>query len=104
MSSEKKRKTADLLTICLKAGRAVKGFDSSMDAVKDGKAFCVLTACDASPKTLKEVDFVCEQYECPHLKTELAKDEMGRLCGKETAVIAVCDSGFADGFIKRIQK
>ena len=44
MNSEKKRKTADLLTICIKAGRAVKGFDSSMDAVRDGKAFCVLTA------------------------------------------------------------
>ena len=104
MNSEKKRKTADLLTICIKAGRAVKGFDSSMDAVKDGKAFCVLTACDASPKTLKEVDFVCDRYEIVHLRTELAKDEMGRLCGKETAVIAVCDEGFANGFIKKIQK
>lgn len=104
MNSEKKRKTADLLTICIKAGKAVKGFDSSMDAVKDGKAFCVLTACDASPKTLKEVDFVCGRYENVHLRTELAKDEMGRLCGKETAVIAVCDKGFADGFIKKIQK
>jgi hypothetical protein len=29
---------------------------------------------------------------------------MGRLCGKETAVIAVCDGGFADGFIKRLQR
>ena len=95
MNSEKKRKTADLLTICIKAGRAVKGFDSSMDAVKDGKAFCVLTACDASPKTLKEVDFVCGRYEIVHLR---------RLCGKETAVIAVCDEGFANGFIKKIQK
>lgn len=104
MNSEKKRKTADLLTICIKAGRAVKGFDSSMDAVKDGKAFCVLTACDASPKTLKEVDFVCGRYEIVHLRTELAKDEIGRLCGKETAVIAVCDEGFANGFIKKIQK
>ena len=61
MSSEKKRKTADLLTICIKAGKTVKGFDSSMDAVKEGKAFCVLTASDASPKTVKEVDFVCER-------------------------------------------
>lgn len=104
MSSEKKRKTADLLTICLKAGKAAKGFDSSMDAVKDGKAFCVLTACDASAKTLKEVDFVCGQYDTVHLHTGLAKEEIGQLCGKETAVIAVLDKGFADGFIKKIQK
>ncbi|MCR4887888.1 MAG: ribosomal L7Ae/L30e/S12e/Gadd45 family protein [Ruminococcus sp.] len=104
MNSEKKRKTADLLTICIKAGKTVKGFDSSMDAVKEGKAFCVLTASDASPKTVKEVDFVCGKYEVTVLATELEKAEMARLCGKETAVIAVCDKGFADGFIKKIQK
>lgn len=104
MSSETKQKTADLLSICFKAGKAVKGFDSAMDAVKDGKAFCVLTACDASPKTLKEVDFVCGKYDSVHLRTGLAKEEIARLCGKETAVVAVCDKGFADGFAKRIQK
>ena len=53
MNSEKKRKTADLLTICIKAGRAVKGFDSSMDVVRDGKAFCVLTAAEAKYDELK---------------------------------------------------
>ena len=104
MNSEKKRKTADLLTICNKARKTVKGYDSVVEAVKFGKAFCVMTACDASPKTLKEVDFVCGRYEVVHLRTELAKDEIGRLCGKETAVIAVCDEGFANGFIKKIQK
>lgn len=104
MNSEKKRKTADLLTICIKAGKTVKGFDSSMDAVKEGKAFCVLTASDASPKTVKEVDFVCGKYDVTVLATELEKAEMAHICGKETAVIAVCDKGFADGFIKKIQK
>ena len=104
MNSEKKRKTADLLTICIKAGRAVKGFDSSMDAVRDGKAFCVLTACDASAKTVKEVNFVCGKYDIPAYATELEKAEIARLCGKETAVIAVCDSGFAAGFEKIISK
>ncbi len=104
MSSEKKRKTADLLTICLKAGKCVKGFDSSEDAVKTGKAFCVLTASDASPRTLKEVGFICEKFGVPHLHTELEKSEMARLCGKETAVIAVCDKGFADGFAKKLKE
>ena len=104
MSSEKKRKTSDLLTICLKAGKSVKGFDSSMDAVKNGKAFCVLTASDASAKTVKEVNFVCGRYEVPAYATELEKTEIARLCGKETAVIAVCDRGFAAGFEKIISK
>lgn len=104
MNSEKKRKTADLLTICVKAGRTAKGFDSAADAVKSGKAHCVLTACDISQKTLKEAEFVCGKHNVPVLKTELTKAETGLLCGKETAVIAVCDKGFAAGFARIINK
>ena len=36
----------------------------------------------------------------PVYVTELSKEEMLNLCGKETAVIAVCDKGFAGGFGK----
>ena len=104
MSSEKKRKTADLLTICNKARKTIKGYDSVVEAVKFGKAFCVMTACDASPKTVKEAVFICERYEVPHIAAELTKDELGHLCGKETAIIAVTDKGFADGFIRISRK
>lgn len=100
MNSAKKRKTADLLTICLKAGKAVKGFDSAKESVLNGNAHCVLTACDVSPKTLKEVHFMCGKNSVPVIVTELAKAEIGVLCGKEIAVIAVCDKGFAEGFAK----
>ena len=98
MNSDQKKKTADLLGICLKAGKAVKGFDSVCEAVKDGKAACVLTACDASAKTVKEAEFIGKKYDVPVYGTALAKADLGRRCGKETAVIAVTDKGFADGF------
>lgn len=100
MNSGTKRKTANLLTICIKAGKAVKGFDSVCDAVKGGKAFCVLTASDASARTIKETGFVCSERNVPVYMTELSKEDMLELCGKETAVIAVCDKGFAGGFGK----
>ncbi|MBR5513982.1 MAG: ribosomal L7Ae/L30e/S12e/Gadd45 family protein [Ruminococcus sp.] len=100
MNSGKKQKTADLLTMCIKAGRVVKGFDSSREAVEGGKAFAVLTASDASEKTVKEVRFVCGKQDIPVIVTELEKAEIGRLCGKETAVMAICDKGFAGGFQK----
>lgn len=102
MNSAKKQKTADLLTICIKAGKAVKGFDSAKEYVLKGSAYCVLTACDTSPKTLKEVRFMCGKSDIPVLVTELEKSEIGALCGKDTAVIAVCEKGFADGFAKII--
>lgn len=94
------KKTANLLTMCIKAGKAVKGFDSACDAVKNGTAYCVLTASDASEKTVKEADFICKKFSVPVIRTGLSKEEIGSLCGKVTAVIAVCDKGFADGFIK----
>lgn len=100
MSLDKKRKTADLLGICLKAGKAVKGFDSACEAVKNGSAACILTASDASAKTVKEAGFIGGKYNVPVLVSELTKTELGTLCGKETAVLAVCDKGFAGAFIK----
>ncbi len=98
MNSDPKQKTADLLSICFKAGKAVKGFDSAADAVKNGNAFCVLLASDASAKTAKEADFICGKYSVPVVRTGLAKADIAKLCRKETAVIAVCDKGFADRF------
>ncbi|MBP3379503.1 MAG: ribosomal L7Ae/L30e/S12e/Gadd45 family protein [Ruminococcus sp.] len=100
MNLQRKRKTADLLSICFKAGKAVKGFDSMKEAVLNGDACCVLTAADASEKTVKEARFVCGKADIPVIAAELEKAEIGRLCGKDTAVIAVCDKGFAGGFGK----
>ena len=79
MNSEKKRKTSDLLSICIKAGKTVKGFDSMKEAVIKGTAACVLTASDASDKTVKETEFICGKYNLPVLKTELTKSDIGRL-------------------------
>jgi len=100
VNSQKKRKTSDLLSICIKAGKTVKGFDSVSESIKKGNVSAVLTACDASEKTVKEINFICGKYEVPVFSTELSKAEIGHYCGKDTAVIAVCDSGFAKGFEK----
>ena len=103
MNLEKNRKTADLLTICFKAGKAVKGFDPAIEALKKGMVYCIITALDASAKTVKEVEFSCDKYEAVHLPSGLSKDDIGRLSGKSAAVIAVCDKGFADGFAKLLR-
>ena len=100
MRLDLKKKTADLLGICLKAGKAVKGFDSACEAVTAHKAACILTASDASAKTVKEAEFIGGKYNVPVYQTPLSKDDIGKLCGKSTAVIAVTDKGFAEGFRK----
>ena len=59
-------------------------------------------ACDASAKTVKEAEFIGGKYNVPVYVTALEKTDIGKLCGKETAVIAVTDKGFAEGFRKII--
>lgn len=103
MNSEKTRKTADLLTVCFKAGKAVKGFDPAVESLKKGSAFCVITASDASAKTIKEAEFYCGRYGAAHLRSGLSKDDIKKLSGKSAAVIAVCDRGFAEGFAKLLR-
>ena len=44
MNSEQTKKTANLLTVCIKAGKTVLGFDAAVEAVKSKNAYCVLTA------------------------------------------------------------
>lgn len=98
MSSEQIRKISNLLTICIKAGKTVKGFDSVCTAMKENKIICVLAASDTSAKTLKETAFMCDKYSTRLVNIPITKEEIGRLCGKQTAVIGVCDSGFAAKF------
>ena len=77
---------------------------AGIEAAKNGTARCLLTASDASDKTVKEVEFYCGKYGIKHLRTELSKSDIGKLCGKDTAVLAVTDQGFTDGFEKIISE
>ena len=79
---KRNRKQSDLLSICIKAGKTVKGFDSVCEAVKNGKASCVLTASDASEKTLKEINFICGKYGVPVLERSFQKLKSVRLLRK----------------------
>ncbi len=97
--SLKKSKTSGLLTICKKAGKLTAGFDSVKQAMRDNKAFCVLVSSDISPKTLKEVMFFAEGRQTI-IHTDITTDEFYFLLGKNIAVIAVCDEGFAKRFIE----
>lgn len=98
MSSQ--QKIINLLTICIKAGKVVKGYDSVCGEIKKGSVSCVMTAADISPKSLKETAFICGKSGVKLLKTSLTKETIGLISGKQAAVIAVCDPGFARKFVQ----
>ena len=56
MNSVKARRTADLLSICIKAGRTVKGFDTAVEALK--------TMLEAAKEEFRN-SLNGEVYECP---------------------------------------
>lgn len=95
-------KIINLLTICRKAGKLIMGFDAVREAVAEGKISCILTASDLSPKSLKELNFYVSKAEAdiPIYNPEVTMEDLWRVSGKKTGIIAVCD----DGFKKAVEK
>jgi ribosomal protein L7Ae-like RNA K-turn-binding protein len=79
------------LGLCRKAGALAIGFDAVVEAMKKNKAKGVLTAIDISPKTLKEVKFYAEKYKIDIINISAEKDEIGKILGKNAAVLAITD-------------
>ena len=46
-----------MMSLCRKAGALTMGFDAVEDAVVKGKAWLVMTASDASPKTVQRLNY-----------------------------------------------
>lgn len=87
----------NLFTICEKSGNLLKGFDISKEAVTGGKAACVMVTSDLSPKTMKEVEFMCRNFpDIPVVNLPFVMDDIKNSIGRKTGVMAVCDKGFAD--------
>ncbi len=78
------------LSLCRKAGKLVMGFDAVEEAAVKGTAWLVLTAADASPKTVQRItrnvgDLV------DVLPTPLTMDRLAPLSRRPVAVFAVTD-------------
>jgi ribosomal protein L7Ae-like RNA K-turn-binding protein len=87
----------DLLGLAARARALVTGTDMTRQKVRDGEAFCVLVAADASPTQRKKVEPLVLARGIPCFIT-LTRDEIGAAIGK-APVSAV---GFThDRFAKR---
>ncbi len=98
----KQNKALSMLSIATKAGKTVTGEFSTEKAVKEGKAYLVVVASDASDNTKKKFNNMCDYY---HVAIKLFSDKVsiGNACGKEfRASLAVIDKGLANAVIKQI--
>ena len=95
-------KALSLLSLATKAGKTKSGEFMTEKEIKDGNAFLVIVADDASENTKKKFRNMCEFYEVP-LSFYADKDTLGHAMGKEfRASLAVVDAGFAKGIMKHL--
>lgn len=91
-----------MIGLATKAGKTVTGEFSTEKAVKEGKAYLVVVADNASDNTKKKFRNMCDYYQVT-IKLFSDKDALGNACGKEfRASLAVTDAGLADAIIKQI--
>ena len=89
-----------MLGIAAKAGSVASGEFSTEKAVKEGRAYLVIVAQDASDNTKKMFSDMCTFYKVP-IAFYSDKVSLGHAIGKEfRASLAVLDEGFG----KQIQK
>lgn len=95
-------KALSMLGIATKAGKTVTGEFSTEKAVKEGSAYLVVVAGDASDNTKKKFRNMCDYYQVA-IKVFADKNSLGNACGKEfRASLAVTDEGLANAVVKQI--
>lgn len=77
-----------------RAGKLSLGMDMSKDACKNGisKGICVAT--DISPKSLKEIMFVCSLENVAIYSLGMNMESVGIELGKKVGIISVNGGGF----------
>ncbi|MFI3201461.1 MAG: ribosomal L7Ae/L30e/S12e/Gadd45 family protein [Eubacteriales bacterium] len=100
----KQNKIFSLLGLAAKSRNLVSGEFMTEKAVKEGKAFRVIVASDASDNTKKNFTNMCEFYKVP-LMIYATKEELGHGIGKQMrASVAITDKGFADAINKKLNE
>lgn len=97
-------KVLSMLSIAAKSGSIASGEFSTEKAVKEGKAYLVIVASDASENTQKMFSNMTEFYEVPmYLYGD--KETLGHFIGKEfRASLAVTNEGLARSIEKNLRQ
>ena len=97
-------KVLAMLGIAAKAGSVLSGEFSTEKAVKEGKAFLVIVASDASENTKKMFRNMTDFYEVPMYEYS-NKEELGHCIGKEfRASLAIVNEGLAHSIEDKLQQ
>lgn len=88
-------KLLSLLGLCRRAGKLTLGNDPVIDSISLKKAKLVLVASDCSQHTSKGVLSIAHRCSVRAYVVPYTKEEISLAVGKYTAVLSICDDGFA---------
>ena len=93
-----------VLGMATRAGKSASGGYQTETAVKKGKAWLVIVACDASDNAKKNYKDMCAYYDVP-LIVYGDKESLGKATGHEMRVsAAILDEGLAQSALKRFEE
>lgn len=99
----KQSKVLSLIGIAARGRNVVSGEYSTENAIRDGSAYLVIVAEDASANTKKKFNDKCQFYEVPCYEYE-NKETLGHAMGKQMrSSLAIVESGLAKAIIKHLE-
>jgi len=89
------------LSLAIKAGKLVAGYDAVERAVLSKRAKTIVMANDISTRTERNITRVSKDLET--IKVPFGADELLAVFGRRVAVVALTDSHFSDLLAKALQ-
>ena len=97
-------KTLGILGIAKKAGLLAIGSEQTAISARQGKAYLILSASDASPGSVRRAKSNAEAYDTDYLAVSYTKFEIGSITGRGSpGVLAILDKGLAESFKEKLK-
>lgn len=92
-------KALGLLGITKKAGKLAIGSEASAISARQGKAYLIVTATDASSGTVRRAEANAIAAGSEHIRIPYSKFDIGNITGRGSpGVVAILDKGLAESF------
>lgn len=92
---DKRNRVLSIITLSKKAGKLILGFDVTKKELFKGSVDCVFVCSDLSEKTLKEINYVCEDIGAEIKTLPLTLDEIWYEVGKRAGIMCITEDGLA---------
>ncbi|MBQ4120236.1 MAG: ribosomal L7Ae/L30e/S12e/Gadd45 family protein [Clostridia bacterium] len=89
-------KNLTLLGFAAKALKLDYGMQKSIEALKKNRSKLIVTACDLSEKSKKEILFYTTKQNIRLVTSDVTIEKLSTEVGRKCGVISVNDNGFAD--------